>query len=162
MSKNLFKKQWIESSFRVFQEQFTKAVYDSCSTENEVKKITFSDKKKLLKPKATREAQTLPLVMSYSCAHPNNLKQIRSNKALDKTFSIEPMIPFRKNKSLKQVIRGNTIKNNKNIKKSNNTYEVQFTPYKHRIRSLLFTGTKQTLFRSKHNGGMFITFHRVN
>ena len=41
------------------------------------------------------------------------IKGLKANKALEKTFSIEPIIAFRKNKSLKQFIEGNAIQSDK-------------------------------------------------
>ena len=66
----------------------------------------------------------LPLTGTYDRTLPN-IKQITRNqwfimktsKALEKTFSIEIIITFRENKSLKQTIEGNTTQNDKNIKK---------------------------------------------
>ena len=57
---------------------------------------------------------------------PPGIKGLKANKALEKTFSIETIIAFRKNKSLKQFIEGNS-KVIKNIEKSNNKYEEKCT-----------------------------------
>ena len=73
--------------------------------ENEIKKI---ERKNLLTPKTTQKAQALPLTGTYNSTLPNINQIIRNqwsilktNKALEKTFSVEPIIAFRKNKSLK-------------------------------------------------------------
>ena len=46
---------------------------------------------------------------------------LKTNKALEKIFSVEPIIVFRKDKTPKQLIGGNTIQNDKNVKKNQAT-----------------------------------------
>lgn len=76
----------------------------------------------LLTPKTIQKAQVLPLIVTYSRTLPNIKEIIRnhwsiwkSNKSLEKTFSIELVIAFHKNKTLKEVDGGNTIQKDKNI-----------------------------------------------
>ena len=89
---------------KVEQEEFLKRDYDSSSIEIEIKKIKLLVRNELLMPKKIQKAKVLPLTVTYNCIIPN-IKQIiqtrwsilKINKALEKTFSIEPIIPFRKN-----------------------------------------------------------------
>ena len=108
--------------------------------------------------------------MTYNRALPN-IKQIiqnhwsilKTNKALEKTFSVEPIIAFLKIKSLKQLIGGSTIQNNKNTKKSSNKYEGKCTPCKFGIRSLCRLQVRNThSFRSQQNARIFTVFYQVN
>lgn len=76
----------------------------------------------LLTPKTIQKAQVLPLIVTYSRTLPNIKEIIRnhwsiwkSNKSLEKTFSIELVIAFHKNKTLNKVNGGNTIQKDKNI-----------------------------------------------
>lgn len=76
----------------------------------------------LLTPKTIQKAQVLPLIVTYSRTLPNIKEIIRnhwsiwkSNKSSEKTFSIELVIAFNKNKTLKEVNGGNTIQKDKNI-----------------------------------------------
>ena len=132
-----------ERNCKVLQVQFTKRGYDSSLIETEIKKIKLLDSKDSLTPKTTQKAQVLPLTVTYNRTL-LNIKQIiqnhwsilKTNKALEKTFSVEPIIAFRKNKGLKQLIEGSTIQNDKNIKKSSNKYEGKCTICKSGIRSL--------------------------
>ena len=77
--------------------------------------------------------QTFLKIKQKTQNHCSILKKI---EAVEKTLSIEPIIAFRKNKSLKQRIRGNTIQNDKIIRKPNNIYEAKSksTPCKSGIR----------------------------
>ena len=65
----------------------------------------------------------LPLAVKYNFAYIKpNIKHdhwfiLKSNKAIYRTFLIDPIIIFCKNNSLKQLNGGNTIRNDKNIKK---------------------------------------------
>ena len=87
----------------------------------------------------------------------------KTNKVLEKNFSVEPIIAFRKNKSLKQLIEGSTIQNDKNIKKSSNKYEGKCTPCISGIWSLCFLQVQNIhSFRSQQNGRIFTVFHQVN
>ena len=125
--------RYIDDTFFIWKG--TKRGYDKSSIETEIKKIKLLDRKNLLTPKITQKNQVLPLTMTYNCSLPN-IKQIirnhwsilKANKDLQKTFPVEPIIAFHKNKSLKQLIGGNTIQNNRNIKKSTNKYEGKCTP----------------------------------
>ena len=100
-----------ERNRKVLHEQFTKRGYDSSSIETKIKKIRLLDRKDLLTPKTTQKAQVLPLTVTYNCTL-SNIKQLiqnhqsilKTNKALEKTFSAEQIITFRENKSLKHFI----------------------------------------------------------
>ena len=70
----------------------------------------------------------LPLTVTYNRLPPNikpiilfHLSILKTNKALEKTFTVELILAFRKTKSPNQLIGGNTI--DKNIKKLGNKYE---------------------------------------
>ena len=111
-----------ERNCKVFQEQLAKISYDSASTETEIKKIKPIDRKEFLIAKTMQKAHVFPLAVAYKT---NNIKQyktnnskLKANKALEKTFSIEPIIAFCKNKSRKQLTGGNTMQYYKKIKKS--------------------------------------------
>ena len=109
----------------------------------------------------------LPLTVTYNHTLPNIKKIIRnhwpilkSNKALEKAFSVETAIAFRKNKSLKQLIGGSTIHNDKNIKKSSDKYEGKCTPCQSGIRSLSCLQVQSThSLRSQTNGRILTIFH---
>ena len=125
--------------------------------------------KDLLAPKTTQKAQVIPLRVTYNCTLSNKKQIIRNhwsiletNKALDRTFPVETVIAFHKNKSLKQLIGGNTIRNN-NIKKLGNKYEGKCTPCKSGIWSLCCLQVQNThSFCSQQNGWIFTIFHSVN
>ena len=124
VKRNYLTNSEFERNCKVLQERFTKRDYDSSSTETEIKKIKLLNRKDLLTPKTTQKAQVLPLTMTYNRTL-LNIKQIirndwsirKINKTLEKALSVEPIIAFRKSKSLKQLIGGNNIQNDKNIKK---------------------------------------------
>ena len=94
---------------------------------------------------------------------PNHWHLLKTSKALENTFSVEPIIASRQNKSLKQLIGGYTIPNNKNIKKSSNKYKGKCTPCKSEVRPLCCLQLQNThSFRSKKNWRIFTIFHQVN
>ena len=124
----------------------------------------------MLTPKTTQKAQVLPLTVTYNRTLPN-IKQIiqnhwsilKTNKALEKTFSVDPIIAFRKIKSLKQLIGGSTIQSDKNIKKSSNKYEGKCTPCEPGIQSLCRLQVQNThSSRSQQNARIFTIFYQVN
>ena len=112
--------------------------------------------------KTTHKAQ-VTVIVTYNRFFPN-IKQIiqNTNKALRKTFSLEPIISFCKNKSLKQLLGGNTIKNDKNIKTSNSEYEGKRALYKSGIWSLCCLHLQKIFIRSQQNGRIFTIFYQVN
>ena len=105
-----------EHNCKVLQKQFTKICYGLSSTETEIKKNELLARKELLTPKVTQTGQVLQLTVTYNHTLPN-VKQViqnhrfilNTNKALERAFSIQPIIAFCKNKRLKQLIEGNTI-----------------------------------------------------
>ena len=152
------------------QEQFTKRGYDSSSVETKIKKIKVLDRKDSLTPKTTQKVQVRPLTVTYNRTLPN-IKQIiqnhwsvlKTNKASEKTCLVEPIFAFDKIKSLKQVIGGSTIQNDKNIKYSSNKYEEKCTTCKSGILSLCRLHVQNThSFRSQQTGRIFTIFHQVN
>ena len=106
--------------------------------------------------------QVLPLTVTYNNTLanikpiiPNHWFILKTNKA----FSVKPIIAFLKNKSLKQLIRGNTIQTDNHIKKSNYKYERKCTPCKSGIQSLCCLEVQNThSFRSQQNGGYLSFF----
>ena len=137
-----------ERNCEVLQEQFTKKCHDSSSIESKIKKIKLLYRKYLPTPKTTQKAQVLPRIVTYNPTFPNIKQIFRKHWSILKTnkaFSVEPIIAFRKTKSLKQLIGGNTIQNDKIIKKSRSKYEGKCTPCKiWNTVTVLFTGTKHT------------------
>ena len=105
--------------------EFIQQTTNSSAVVKYCKKIKLLDRKELLTPKATQKAQVLPPTVTHNHTLPN-IKQIiqnhwsilKTNKVLEKTFSIEAIIAFRESKTLKQLIGRNTIQSDKNIKKS--------------------------------------------
>ena len=102
---------------KTLQYQFIKSGYDSYLIETEIKEIKLLDRKEWLISKSNTESwsvttdsdiynRTLPNVRQLIQTH---WSIVKTNKALEKTFSVEPMFPHCKNKSLKQLIRENTI-----------------------------------------------------
>ena len=71
---------------------------------------------------------------------------LKTNKTLEKTFSVELIIAFRKIKSLKQLIGGSTIQNDMNIKKSSIKHKEKCSPSKSGIRSLCRLEVQNTHF----------------
>ena len=86
------------------------------STETEIKKNELLYRKELLTPTVTQTGQMLQLTVTYNHTLPN-VKQViqnhrsilNTNNALERAFSIQPIITFCKNKRLKQLIEVNTI-----------------------------------------------------
>ena len=151
-----------ERNSEVLQEWFTKRGCDSSSIETETKKIKLLDRKNFLTPKTTQKARLLPMTVTYHRILPN-IKQVirnhwsilKTNKAYEKTCSVEQIIVFRKNKSFKQL--------NKNIKKWSNKYEGKCTPCKSRIQSLCCLQIQNTdSFCSQQHRRIFTIFHQVN
>ena len=118
--------------------------------ETEIKKIKLLDGKGLQKPKTAQKAQLLQLTVTYNHT---------LNKTLEKTFSVETIIAFFKNKSLEQLIGGSTIQNDKNIKKSNSKYEGKRSTFKSGIQSLSCLQVQKThSFCRQQNGLIFMIF----
>ena len=78
---------------------------ESSSIETEIKKIDLLDRKDLLIPKTTQKSQISTLTVTCTSTLPNVKQTVQNHwtisktyESLEKTFSIEPIIPFRKKK----------------------------------------------------------------
>lgn len=132
----------LDRNCKVLQEQFTKRGYNSSLIQTEKKKIKLLHRKELIILKATQK-------VTYN-RHFLKKQIIQNHRSILMTskFFNWTSYPFHKNKILKLLIRGNTIQDDKNIKKSNKKYEGKSTPciscYILNKVSVLFTGTKRT------------------
>ena len=104
--------------------------------------------------------QTLPKIKSIVDKHWHVLQV---NPELKKRFQSPPIIAFRKNKNLKQIIRSNTIEYNKKLIRSNNKVNGKSSPCLSNIRTICCKQVVSTIsFKSNQTNRVFKIFHNIN
>ena len=151
---------------------FVKRGYNENFVEEQFERISTKERKSLLEKKSTLSNQTrIPLVITYNTTLPNikeiiykhwNLLQI--NTVLRPLFEEKPIIAYRRNKNLRDLIGGNRILNNRKIIKVNATEKrSSSTPCRTRPDNLCCHQVVNTeTFSSFRTGESFKIFHQLN
>ena len=85
------------------------------------------------------------------------------NPELKERFQSSPIIAFRKNKNLKQIIGSNTIEHNKKLIRSNNKVNGKSSPCLSNTRTLCCKQVVSTTsFKSNQTNRVFKIFHNIN
>ena len=110
------------------------------SSRNKVKNLIRKD---LLEISKQSERKQIVLPLTYNRTLPN-LRQIinkhwdilKINPELKEIFHVKPMIAFKRNKNIGEIIGGNTIKNNKVLKINKSRHNGKCTPCYSNSRAL--------------------------
>ena len=88
---------------------------------------------------------------------------LQVNPELKERFQSSPIITFRKNKNLKQIIRSSTIEHNKKLIRSNNKVNGKSSPCLSNTRTLCCKQIVSTRsFKSNQTNRVFKIFHNIN
>ena len=88
---------------------------------------------------------------------------LQVNPELKERFQSSPIITFRKNKNLKQIIRTSTIEHNKKLIRSNNKVNGKSSPCLSNTRTLCCKQiVSTTSFKSNQTNRVFKIFHNIN
>ena len=134
-------------------EKFVNKGYKKVVATQQIQKVEQLDKKQLLHQEKFKRYSNKTLAHTY-------YSQI---KVVKKTFSALPIIAFRKNTSLKQIIGTNIIHNNeKIIKTKNNHYTGKCVPCNLTRCLCCQQIISTTTFKSNRTNKTFKICHRVN
>ena len=117
------------SHSRELIEQFVDKGYKKDVLKQQIRNVYLLDRNQLLHQQKRHDKQCIPLSVTYRKALPN-LKDIlakhwhviQGNQSCKKTFSTFPIIAFRNDTSLKQIIGTNTIYNNEKLIKTKSNH----------------------------------------
>ena len=88
---------------------------------------------------------------------------LQVNPELKERFQSSPIIAFRKNKNLKQIIGSNTIEHNEKLIRSNNKANGKSSPCLSNTRTLCCKQVVSTTsFKSNQTNCVFTIFHNIN
>ena len=105
-------------------------------TETKIKNIKLLDRKDLLTPKATQKSTYNHTLANIKEIIQNPWSILKTNKPLEKTFSVESIIAFGKKQKSETTHWRKYDPKRKNIKKPGSKYEGKCTPCKSGMRSL--------------------------
>ena len=158
-----------ESARNALREQFKSRGYSETTLNEAFKKASNKDRQELLWPKPDfKKATPLILTTTFNRALPN-LKQItdnnwnllKINNNISRIFTEKPLIGYRRNPNLRQLLGGNKIENNKVVKKLPRT-PGKCTPCRSKLGNKCCKQLKSTsTFKNRHTGKCYKIFHRV-
>ena len=150
--------------------RFVEKGYNELTVRRQIERVDHLDRSLLLKHCKPKRKDAIPFSLTYNPVLPN-IKEIINKHwhilSIDSTFkeilnNLQPMIAFRKNKSLKQLIGTNTIRNNqKFLTATQTTTAGQCTPCYTSPSLCCQQVLKTTTFASTQTRETFKIFHQV-
>ena len=116
-------------------QQLKKKAYHHDTLKEQIEKARTQERTLLLNKNPEEVKQSIPISITYNRTLPK-IKSIvakhwhvlQVNPELKERFQSSPIIAFRKNKNLKQIIGNNTIEHNKKLIRSNNKVNGKSSP----------------------------------
>ena len=150
--------------------QFQKRGYDRSLIEQQINKANLQEREQLLKEKKKETATNIPLSLKYNRTLPK-IKEIvmkhwhllHINPNLAEIFQNPPILAFRRNKNLRDIIGTKLIENGKVKKKFTNKIQSKCTPCLANNRPLCCKQiVHTTTFRSNQTNRIFQIYHNLN
>ena len=114
------KDQDLKENLQDLTKTFINRGYDENMVNEQVTKAAAIPREQLLHPRTKEPSNRIPLIMKYNRTLPpirtiinNHWEILKIDKNIKETFTETPVIAFRRNKNLKDLIEGNTIENNR-------------------------------------------------
>ena len=151
-------------------QQLKKKGYHHHTLKEQIEKARVQERTLLLNKSPEQVKQSIPISITYNRTLPK-IKSIvdkhwhffQVNPELKERFQSSPIIAFRKNKSLKQIIGSNTIEHNKKLLRSNNKVNGKSSPCLSNTRTLCCKQVVSTTsFKSNQTNCVFKIFHDIN
>ena len=148
-------------------QQLKKKGYHHDTLKEQIEKARVQERTFLLNKNPEEVKQSIPISITYNRTLPK-IKSIvdkhwhvlQFNPELKERFQSSPIIAFRKNKNLKQIIK---ISNNKKLIRSNNTVNGKSSPCLSNTRTLCCKQViSTTSFKSNQTNRVFKIFHNIN
>ena len=148
-------------------QQRKKKGYHHDTLKKQIEKARVQERTLLLNKNPEEVKQSIPISITYNRTLPN-IKSIvdkhwhvlQVNPELKERFQSSPIIAFRKNKNLKQIVGSNTIEHHKKLIRSNNG---KSSPCLSNTRTLCCKQVVSTTsFKSNQTNRVFKIFHNIN
>ena len=157
-------------SIAKLKDQFKARGYNAELVSEAIQRAATKDRREILQPKPKEDKKApLTLVTTFNKSLPN-LKNIVSenwgvlsiNNKISKKFTEEPLIAYRRNPNLQQLLGGHKIENGKVVKRKSKTTG-KCTPCRTNLGNKCCGQMKSTsTFKNRHNSKEYRIFHRVN
>ena len=164
----------LDNDFRTateaLKEQFKARGYKDTQVNDCIQKASAKDRKKLLHPPPKEKGKVpLTLVTTFNKALPNlkniidkNWNLLGINNNISRKFETKPLIAYRRNPNLQQLIGGHRVENGKVLKRKTLS-KGSCTPCRSKEGNKCCKQMKTTTtFRNRHTNRIFQIFHRVN
>ena len=162
----------LKQQLKNLHSSFLKRGYKEEKLKEDIEKVTHLDRMTLLSPKEKNIKNVIPFITTYNRTLPN-IKDILSkhwellqiNEKFRKIFEQKPMICYRRNKNLRNLIGGNILSKNEVVRKGIPTKLIQgkCSPCNSRRNNLCCKQVlPATTFRSAKTNKEFKIFHKLN
>ena len=150
--------------------QFQKRGYDRSLIEKQINKANLQETEQLLKEKKNKTAANIPLSLNYNRAL-SKIKEIvmkhwhllHINPNLAEVFQNPPILAFRQNKNLREIIGTKLIENGKVKRKFKNKIQGKCTPSLANNRTLCCKQIVYTTkFKSNQTNRICHIYHNLN
>ena len=158
------------TAIKDLKDQFKARGYKESLLEEAIERANSKDRKELLRPRSKQSVKApLTLVTTFNKTLPNlknvlakNWDLLSINKDIAKKFTKEPLIAYRRNPNLQQLLGGNKIEKNRVVKRKRNKVG-KCTPCKSNLAYKCCRQIKSTsTFRNRITGKEYRIFHQVN
>ena len=160
----------LSSNCKQMEEHFLRRGYHIRNLHDQIHKAIITPRNATLKKVSKERSTRIPLVTTFNSTLPQIGKILRERwdilnikPKLKKLFSEPPIIAFRRCKNLRKLIGGNTIINNKVLRKKSNNRTAKYCSPCNTKRSLCCNNViKTNSFISVNTHKTYIMFHESN
>jgi len=162
-------KEEFSKECNTLKEKLLERGYDQNLIENQINKVDAFDRNQLLTKKKKATLNRIPISLTYNRTLPNiksilqkNWNILQINPSLQTVFENHPVIAYRKNRNLKQIIGGNFLSESKLLKNVRTNTQGECKPCLQRKTLCCKQVMKTKEFKSHINNRVFKIFHKVN
>ena len=150
-------------------QQLKKKGYHHDTLKEQIEKARVQERTLLLSKTPEEVKQSIPISITYNRTLPTksivykHWHVLQVNPELKERFQSSPIIAFRKNKNLEQIIGSNTIEHNKKLIRSNNKVNGKSSPCLSNTRTLCCKQVVSTTsFKGNQTNRILKIFHNIN
>ena len=150
--------------------QFQKRGYNRSLIEQQIDKTNLQEREQLLKEKKKKTATNIPLSLKYNRTLPKikeivmkHWRLLHVNSNLAEIFQSPPILAFRRNKNLRDIIGTKLIENGKVKRKFTNEIQGKCTRCLANNKTMCCKQVVHTItFRSNQTNRIFQIYHNLN
>ena len=152
------------------KDQFKARGYSPSLVQEAIDRAGTKDRKELLQPRLkSNSVAPLTMVTTFNNTLPNlknimarNWNLLSINKEIAKKFTKEPLIAYRRNPNLRQILGGNKIENGKVVRQKHNHTGICSPCRPNRAYKCCRQMRSTSTFKNRLTGKVYQIYHRVN